>query len=88
MPEPMPEGQQAEAAQCRQAPSGSGALVLVVGRSFVVRCCGGEGAVAEAAGAVRRAVSSLHVGRHVLEVPVAASITAGPSVHFLQQRKV
>eukprot|EP00887_Chlorella_sp_A99_P004871 scaffold4.g4871.t1 len=86
-PPPAPQ-QDAEApaadgaAQCEQR--ASSAIALVLGACLVVRC-GAKEDVAAAATAVRRAVAQLRVGGRVLDAPVAARITAGPSLHPLHQ---
>lgn len=81
----LPQKRQQPERSTQQRPHA--ALALVLGPLLVARCRDKEAAVAAAA-AVRRVLGSLRVGRHPLEVPVAAHITAGPSLHHLAQALV
>lgn len=85
-------GQQQQQAQAQEKPE----VVLVLGHSLVLRlpaACtatlGGTGAAASAvAAAVERGLRSLYIGRALLAAPLAAVVTAGPSLHLWDQANV
>lgn len=65
-------------------------LVVCLPGSFVLATHGGsaDAAAAAVAGAVQRGLASLPVGTALLTAPPGAAVTAGRSLHWLDQRPV